>query len=105
MGDQPYSDYRDDRARVFGTLRAVETQTQTRNLERVSDRIAGAIREFFDLHAGQQFHAERLREYVEGRCGKTAPGSADRVMRDMRQRGEISYVVESRSQSLYRVLT
>lgn len=104
MGDETYQSYRDDRSRVIGGLRLVERETQKHHLATVSSRIQGAIVEFFDLHAGQQFHAERLHEYVEARCGKTAPDSAGRIMRDLRQRGEISYVVESRGQSLYRVI-
>ena len=41
---------------------------------------------------------------VRARVGETAPGSADRVLRDLRQRGSIDYEVVSRRSSLYRVL-
>jgi hypothetical protein len=75
--------------------------TQTEQLGRVSERIGNAIVEFC---AGvEEFHADDLRKHVIDRCGIVAPGSADRVLRDLRQRGAIDYVCISRSRSLYRI--
>lgn len=78
-------------------------EIQTEEKQRVSDRIAGAIVAFWLAREGE-FHVEELRAYVERVVGKTAPASADRILRDLRQRKVINYVVVSRSQSLYRAL-
>jgi hypothetical protein len=77
---------------------------QADNLERVSRRIAAAIVEFCRSRVGRQFHADDLRRFVTARCGTLAPGSADRVLRDLRQRAVLDYRVVSRKGSLYEVL-
>lgn len=69
----------------------------------VSSRMAPAILAFCAARVGQCFHADDLRAYVTAQM-PGAPGSADRVLRDLRQRGYVSYVVENRAKSLYRVL-
>ena len=75
--------------------------SQAKELLRVSDRLRDAIYLFFDSHqVGEEFYAENLRKFVSDRV-QVAPGSADRVMRDMRKRGLINYSVVSRSKSLY----
>jgi hypothetical protein len=106
VGDEARIEHRfapvDDRSRVVAASRAREATEQKRQLESVSARIAKAITGFFRATAGSEFHADQLREYVEIHCGRVAPGSADRVMRDLRQRGVIAYEVVNRSQSLYR---
>ena len=71
------------------------------NLARVSARIGGAIIEFFSLNVGQFFFADDLRRFVTKRCGTTAPGSADRVMRSLRQKHKVNYDLIDRSRSLY----
>lgn len=91
----------DDRTRVV----LAESRIQAEQLGRVGERISVAIREFCDLHCGQMFYADQLRKWVESRCGPTAPGSADRVLRDLRQKGSVSYAVVNRAKSLYRVST
>jgi hypothetical protein len=48
----------------------------------------------------RQFHAADLREYVAA-VHPTAPASADRILRALRQEGRISYVVLNRRASLY----
>ena len=72
---------------------------QTENLERVSSRIAASIVEFIRSH--RRFHADDLRRHVSARVGSVAPGSADRILRDLRQKDVIDYRVVSRRQSLY----
>ena len=72
------------------------------HLDRVSDRIAGAITAF--LASRDTFTADELRRAVRERCGEVAPGSPDRVLRDLRQRGVVAYEVVSRKASLYRVI-
>jgi len=70
----------------------------------VSDRISEAISEFMTERRGRQFHAEELRQHVRSRCGEVAPGSPDRILRDLRQSGRISYKCISKSASLYEAL-
>jgi hypothetical protein len=69
-------------------------------LNRVSSAIGRAILEF--ARVNRTFHAEDLRRAVST-VSVTAPASADRVLRDLRQRGLISYRVVSRTESLYEV--
>jgi hypothetical protein len=75
---------------------------QQENLERVSSRIAQAIFRFCREH--RRFHADELRRYVVAETGIAAPGSADRILRDLRQRKLIEYRVLNRRESLYEVL-
>ena len=70
-------------------------------LETVSSRIGSAILDFCCAKVGQEFHADDLRRFVSQKVGLCAPGSADRVLRDLRQRGAIDYVCISRSESRY----
>lgn len=72
-------------------------------LERVSERISEAIKDFCRRHVGQTFHADELRQHVRSCVGEVAPDSAGRVLRDLRQRGAIAYQVVNRAKSLYRV--
>ena len=79
---------------------------QDDNLERVSERIASAIWSFFAEHvqAGQlEFHAEDMRQWVRRVVGMVAPGSPDRVMRDLRKKRLLNYTVIDRANSLYRI--
>jgi len=73
------------------------------SLERISSRIGAAIVEFCTARVGQTFHADELRAYVTERCGVVAPGSADRVLRQLRLTNRIQYIVLNRRDSLYRV--
>jgi hypothetical protein len=76
---------------------------QDTNIERVRSRIGPCVLEFTRerLRAGTpQFHADDLRNYVI-QHGLTAPGSPDRILRDLRQRSQLGYVVTDRRQSLY----
>lgn len=74
---------------------------QEENIDRVSSRIAWAIIEFCQTH--KRFHADELRKYVIAQTGISAPGSADRILRDLRSRGIIRYHVVNRRESLYEV--
>lgn len=75
-------------------------------LGRVSKRIAEAITEYVQnaLERRVPFSAQNVRAHVEFMCGRTAPGSADRVMRSLRQAGVINYRCVDRAQSLYEAL-
>lgn len=79
-----------------------ERFAQAQNVERVSARIARHVVEFCRERIGQQFHADDLRAYVTSKS-EGAPSSPDRILRDLRQRGVVTYDVISRKGSLYRV--
>ena len=74
---------------------------------RVRSRIGKLILEFFrhnNSNTFRTFHMELLRKYVEmGIGGKVAPDSPGRIMRQLRQQGELHYTVVSRRQSLYQI--
>lgn len=76
---------------------------QRENLARVSRRITALVTQFVNERIGQQFTADELRRFVAEQ-EPTAPGSADRILRDLRQRGVINYRVVSRSRSEYEAL-
>lgn len=72
-------------------------------LDSVASRIAEAILDFCTQRTGREFHADDLRRHVTTTVGACAPGSADRVLRDLRQKGAVDYQCVSRAASLYRV--
>ncbi len=72
-------------------------------LDSVASRIAAAILDYCNARTGREFHADDLRKYVTAKVGACAPGSADRVLRDLRQKGAVHYDCISRAASLYRV--
>ena len=72
------------------------------HLSSVSSRIGGSILNFYGVNRGREFHANDLRQHVSEQTGLTAPASADRVMRDLRQKGKLQYIVVNRAGSLYR---
>jgi|SRR5580765_7822071 len=76
---------------------------QQENIARVRSRIGKAVQTFVLAKAketDQSFHAEELRAAVEA-VAPGAPGSPDRILRDLRQRGFINYAVVNRAASLY----
>lgn len=77
---------------------------QEYNIERVASAIAQAVIAFCQgrVRERPEFFADELRRYVANQ-NLAAPASPDRILRLMRQRGLIDYVVVSRSRSLYRV--
>lgn len=72
------------------------------NLERVSARIASVVLQF--CRERETFHADDLRRAVIRETGIAAPASADRILRDLRQKRQVIYRCLSRSESLYEVL-
>lgn len=74
---------------------------QREQIERVRGRIGALVCEFarywgtFDT-----FGIEALQKYIDDRT-TAAPASPDRILRDLRQRGELDYVVVNRRQALY----
>jgi cytochrome c551/c552 len=89
-------------------LEASDSVEQQQHLARVSHTIAPAILAFLRerLAAGGRpdFVMADLHAYVNARH-PGAPGSPDRVLRDLRQRGECDYEVVSRRASRYRVIS
>lgn len=78
---------------------------QSENIERVGNQIARFVKQFMDQRKGREFHADEMRRYVAANVdGYVAPGSPDRILRDLRQRRVVNYELVSRSQSLYRVV-
>lgn len=76
---------------------------QPRELARCKAVISPAIRDFFSARPiGTRFHMEELTRYVRQRI-PTAPDSAGRILRDMRQSGELNYSVVDRRKSLYQI--
>ena len=71
---------------------------------RVSSRIGPLVMRFCERQIGP-FHMEQLLRYVEGHIdGRVAPGSPERILRLLQQRGELGYRVVDRTQSLYEIL-
>jgi hypothetical protein len=69
--------------------------------ERVFARIAPLVMAFAIEHDWRAYHAEDLRVYVLERDPGIAPDSPGRIMRELRLRGKLDYVVLNRRQSLY----
>lgn len=82
---------------------------QRDEITRVTSVIGNTILRFLRvrLAAGHvEFHADDLRRYIaEHLTEATAPASADRILRELRQRGRCAYEVVNRHQSLYRIVS
>jgi hypothetical protein len=83
---------------------------QTKQIARVSGKIAesvmDALRGWKYLYGnGHEFRMSDLVDAVNERAPsiKMAPDSAGRILRMLRQDGQIDYVVVNRAQSLYRL--
>lgn len=73
------------------------------DITRVNNAIAKHIETFVCTH--KEWHVEELRRFVFDKVnGYVAPASPDRILRDLRQKGRVNYVVVSRAKSLYRSL-
>jgi hypothetical protein len=82
------------------------TEGNVEQLERVSDKIGALVFGFCldRLTTGRpEFHATDLREYVAAFI-PTAPASADRILRHLRRKNAVRYVVVDRRKSLYRLV-
>ena len=73
---------------------------QTQQLNRVRTAIAKYVTDFIDEHEGRTFSNAELHNYVAERS-PIAPGSADRVLRDLKSKGAVRYELRDRSKSLY----
>lgn len=69
----------------------------------VKKSVKQAILEFINAHpVGTRFTANELRRYVNV-YATPAPGSTDRILRDLRNRAVIGYILVDRQKSLYEV--
>lgn len=82
--------------------------TQEGNLLTVSKRIGEAVIEFIkgklNSPVNQVFTAQELRLAVMSKVPSIAPGSPDRILRNLRQRKLVNYVLISRVKSLYKAI-
>lgn len=81
-------------------------EQQEIEIKRVRERIGECIRRFIAdrLATGRpQFHADDLRRAV-ATVHPSAPASADRILRALRQEGLVAYQVVNRRASLYEAL-
>lgn len=78
---------------------------QQLELARVDSHIHSLVLNYCRAHVGRHFYMKDLARFVyESTKGMTAPDSAGRILRDLRQRGVVRYDVVNRSKSLYRVV-
>lgn len=78
---------------------------QSDELDRVSERIAAVVIDYFNEHGpGYEFTLHEITLYVMQKvvCSPTSPY---RVMADLRKKDQLNYVVLSRKESLYRMTT
>lgn len=78
-----------------------ERAIQTEELSRVRTRLAESVLTF--CRANQQFRLTDLLAFMQGHGDHGAPDSPSRILRDLRQRGKLSYTVVNRRASLYRI--
>lgn len=76
---------------------------QTQQLTRVREAIAKHVITFIDTRIGKEFFNAELHNYVSEKM-PIAPGSADRILRDLKSKGVVRYELISRRRSLYRAL-
>jgi hypothetical protein len=85
-----------------GAAVAPTASVQSRELARVSGRIAESVLLFLRRRQKQTFRAADLAAFVMADSGG-APASADRVLRQLRAQGHVDVEVVDRAASLYRV--
>ena len=73
---------------------------QKEHLERVGERISGAVLEFCAVR--KRFQMAELSDWVRERTG-VAPDSPGRILRQLRSVGKLNYRVVDRRASLYEV--
>jgi hypothetical protein len=78
---------------------------QAEHLERVSTRLSALILTFCRERLASQgsFHMFELTSWIADYLA-VAPDSPGRILRDLRSKGSLSYVVVNRSQSLYQLI-
>ena len=75
------------------------------DIARVTESIAPHVTAFISEHLNREFHVADLHNYVSAQVGGyIAPASSDRILRQLRQKGRLNYIVTDRSKSLYRAI-
>lgn len=78
------------------------------NMISVSKRIGQVVVEFVGKKlsdpVNKEFTAQELRLAVMSKVQNIAPGSPDRILRNLRQRKLVNYVLLSRVKSLYKAI-
>jgi hypothetical protein len=78
---------------------------QHQHLARVADNIGATVVRFCAARIGATFSASALRYFVTHVHPHIAPESPGRILRELKKRGIVDYVLVSRAQSLYRVVS
>lgn len=68
---------------------------------RVSKILGPVILQFYAGRGMVRFTSDELLEYCRAKLTKVAPESPTRIMRDLKQSGELNYHVIDRSRGLY----
>lgn len=77
---------------------------QERELRRVSGNIATHVLTFVKLRGkGKMFTGRELESMIDSLPIPSTPGSATRILRDLRKKKIIGFEVVNRSQSIYRI--
>jgi hypothetical protein len=100
MSNYPLLDYAD---RERATVPQILQEEQQENLKRVKDRLSAHVKAFCEqIGTGGRFYAEDLRRSVAEKF-KGAPDSGPRILRLLRQEGQLDYSIVNRRQSLYQI--
>ena len=68
---------------------------------RVYEKIAPLILAFAEMRAGDRFQADELLRFIRTRDRTIAPDSPGRILRLLREKGKLDYVVIDRARSTY----
>lgn len=60
------------------------------------------VAEFCAAHVGETITAAGLHNYVSGKV-QCSPGSESRILRELRKKGVVSYVVPNRQKGIYSI--
>lgn len=79
------------------------SQSQPRELQRVTGKIEAVVIDFCSRNVGNVFNIKELEDFVRHRQNKTSPGSGARILRKLRKEGRVQYNVVNRRQATYLV--
>lgn len=78
------------------------SMTQNREIRRVEEKIEMIVKKFCMERCGQLFHMQDLEDFVS-QYKTISPGSAARLLRELRKNREIGYEVINRRKSVYQI--
>lgn len=79
-------------------------QRQSREIARVDANISEIIFSFCSQKVGQTFHMEELLAYVRAHT-PVAPDSTSRILRLLKHRHRVDYVVVNKAKSQYKIIS